>query len=1039
MTSYLRAALMALTLTGLTAAPAQAADLKVTTLSPSATSVKAGAQLQVKVKVTNQGKAKASRIRLVLSRDAKLGKGDITLKTLAIPKLKKGKSKTTTTTVRLPQATGAWRLLACAGVSKKVTCKATRLTLTRATPPPAPPPTPVPAPAPLPTAIPTPTPPPKPTPTATPEPTPGGPAGITDLTFTPITTADPVLVGPIQGMVTLTLRTTATNPTGKASVGFDVQLALSADAVLDDDDVWAGLARWVSVEPLAPGETRALTAEIEVPAADLDHVGTHVWQLLGRAYHWEDEDAMTAAIPPGQTTITWDPDMPPPEDHDGTAPDLVVSAISQLPFDVYPNTWAYTDISVTVTNQGNEGSGPTEVSYTWRPDAPAFHFYDNLPALAPGESATVVFRDAQWTEPFTEAPPALIACADRAWNNAWGWVTESNEANNCTSRPVQLLDGTLPPGPVAAPGDLVLPQTPAPIDLVATLTPEEDGVTDPTYWFSGEFGTPVTEDQTVQAAPGVSARFQAPQNFVLDNELTYAVEPVTLAADALPFTPLGAVKLLVPSLHPDEEVDDPIAESDLLTETPITVTFTLSGVPANEQVVFTADFDGSNVRLAPVRSGATAGVVTAQLDHFGIVGIASATDPQWAALTTAWPAAPAGNTDRQSEHQAGLLSQTARRATVKRTALRADPDFAGLLLDAYNTTVVPAFAAANGDLDLATDAIRAAFTWERHVQLLGLDETAPFEAMSASLKRKINHLIDRVSDRAEAACRNGGGVEEFRAILSLMRQRALMGMDTQRLWDALSSCNNIQIEFVHRWKLTDDAHDGVPFCTISNNPCGDGSYTKSRRLDEEGELRGTLLISLNTTIGVPGAGGNYAPLTWASFTRSSTEVARNGFSGSKPPADCTTTISGSPGDGSFFGAFPDGFSLSKTRNGPRTVRLNLRLFANSSATASLPGPRVNLTGGITCDNGDSSTVSPNSQTPAYAKPVKDPQLKPLSFGTLYHGTAILTGFGSTYSRFWHNRTTTNYVKATGPNTPGGPFEGSHTEEEWTELVIRPAP
>ena len=74
-----------------------------------------------------------------------------------------------------------------------------------------------------------------------------------------------------------------------------------------------------------------------------------------------------------------------------------------------------------------------------------------------------------------------------------------------------------------------------------------------------------------------------------------------------------------------------------------------------------------------------------------------------------------------------------------------DPWYEGPLLDMYNTAVVPAFAGADADLDLASDAIRAAFVWERHVQLLGLDEAAPFEAMSASLKRKINHLLDRVA------------------------------------------------------------------------------------------------------------------------------------------------------------------------------------------------------------------------------------------------------------------------------------------------------
>ncbi|HNN47556.1 MAG TPA: CARDB domain-containing protein, partial [Marmoricola sp.] len=879
----------------------------------------------------------------------------------------------------------------------------------------------------------------------------GGEATPDDLSFGAITPdpVGPILVGPGHPEY-LTPHLRVTNPTGSTSVPFFINVSLSEnDEFIDDEGGTMGTG--AHVDPIAPGASVDVDFNpIEIEEARPANAGTVNWYLAGAAKYFDGNDDHQRSLSATPVTLTWDPNLLPPEDHDGTAPDLVVSSVSQsAPFEVYPNETATTDLSVTVTNQGNQASDETEVSYTWRPNQPIFVFYGALPALAPGESTTVDFQGVQWTDPFTTSPPQLVACADRGLEKAWGSVTESNEANNCSSTPVLLADGTLPPAPVDAPGDLTLPQAPAPIDLSATLTPGDDGSGGVTYWLNPGSGPASNEDVTIQAGSGVSARFQAPQNFVLDDELHYAVEPVSLGADDLPFDVLGAARILVPSMLPDPEVEEPRAESDLLTEKPITMTFTLSGdsaVPVANQVVFTADADGSNVRFVPIQSGATATEVTAQLDHFGIVGIASATAEQRQALADAWPDAPNDDPDRQIEHAigyasqqqritaAGLVAPRARAAAAQSTDQEWYETVQGLLLDSYNSTVVPGFAAADNNLDLAPSAIRAALSWMRQAQLAGVADQDPFTAMSTSLDGKIRYLLRRAAEDAASKCQTQRGLAEYRTLLSRIRQLALMGIPTEDLSDALPSCSRIEVEYVHKWELSEDAHDGVMPCTVTPNPCGDGSYIKSRAVQESGELRGTVEIDFYG----PGSHIGHGPLNWQHFSQTSTVVTHEGFMQTKPASDCTRTTTGEPVDGSSFGAYPTDLTLSPTRNGPSAIRVNLRLFANAASVTSLPGPTVRISGSMSCDNGDTGPIDLTS-TPVYVKPINDPQLKPLATGSLLYGTAVLTGFGSTYTRFWHRKTVTPYVKATGPYTPGGYFDGSNSEEEWNQLTVRPAP
>ena len=189
----------------LQAAPAAAArpgpDLVVKAVSAPASGLSAG-QSGVKATVTvrNAGnrRARGTALALHLSRDAKLGGGDLRLSgRRAVKAIRPGRSLKLVARFAVPgsAAPGAWRLLACADGARKLrersernNCRASRSLTVRGAPaagPPTPaptsaefpgpreeqPPTPAPSPSPTPTATPGAT----PTPTVTPAPTPTGP------------------------------------------------------------------------------------------------------------------------------------------------------------------------------------------------------------------------------------------------------------------------------------------------------------------------------------------------------------------------------------------------------------------------------------------------------------------------------------------------------------------------------------------------------------------------------------------------------------------------------------------------------------------------------------------------------------------------------------------------------------------------------------------------------------------------------------------------------------------------------------------------
>lgn len=106
------------------AAAAKKPDLKVTSASPSTTLVVAGSPLTVSATVKNSGakKAGASTAGLWLSKDKVRSKHDVSLGTHRVAALPAGKHATFSKKITVPTGTaaGAWHVVVCADIKKKV-------------------------------------------------------------------------------------------------------------------------------------------------------------------------------------------------------------------------------------------------------------------------------------------------------------------------------------------------------------------------------------------------------------------------------------------------------------------------------------------------------------------------------------------------------------------------------------------------------------------------------------------------------------------------------------------------------------------------------------------------------------------------------------------------------------------------------------------------------------------------------------------------------------------------------------------------------
>lgn len=452
--------------------------------------------------------------------------------------------------------------------------------------------------------------------------------------------------------------------------------------------------------------------------------------------------------------------------------------------------------SVDVANVGTQDPGdrvhvtaailPTP---TWDPSVPEGSFdHVEYSTLDVGESRKAVF-DLSWDGPAPATPRYLVVCVDAVPESVQsGYIPleETTVADNCAAQELSFVDLDALLAPADGPSG-VFPHPPEPASV--TVTPAEEPA------FAAAFSWQQTADQTwnLTAGDGVQAQVTVPHGvFVEDFELTGT--PVTLTD--LPIeSVLGAFEL---------------APGDLLANAPLTVRFTLdSAANVADQVVFTADSDGSNFRLAPIVAnpggGYSATVLTAGLDHLGIVGIGTATPAQREALAEAWPAGD----DQQIELLTAVATQGMRRdalaggATARgaaRSMARAedwDAWFVARMTAWWNDKVLPAFnaAAAPNATELALyTAVNTFLPFERALQLAGVAEHPPWSTWSAEGHTRMFDAINRYADRVKARCQ-AGQVDAVPDMLNAMRMLQLWGMEAKsaELDTALPQCTRYRV------------------------------------------------------------------------------------------------------------------------------------------------------------------------------------------------------------------------------------------------------
>lgn len=298
-----------LLLTGLVAAPAQAAprpDLAAA-VGLAGTTVAPGATASVSVTTANKGKARAGKslTRLHLSPDPSWSKTDPvvgTVKTKALAPRKKLKAATTVT-VPAGTAPGTWYVVACADAARKVkeakegnNCRASAaLTVTV----PATPPAPTPSPAPQPPAPPLP-----PTPPPPPPPPPGDP----QFPMTP----DPITVDSTlqtdRAVSQFVYPHTTTVMTATAADGTTYELSLPPNALLGPTTITmtpvasvpglplsGGLVAGVQLEPHGLQLYDAATLVITSPdAGSLAQQSAFLFHEDGEDFHLYPPDAPEA-------------------------------------------------------------------------------------------------------------------------------------------------------------------------------------------------------------------------------------------------------------------------------------------------------------------------------------------------------------------------------------------------------------------------------------------------------------------------------------------------------------------------------------------------------------------------------------------------------------------------------------------------------------------------------------------------------------------------------------------------------------------------
>jgi hypothetical protein len=745
----------------------------------------------------------------------------------------------------------------------------------------------------------------------------------TDLAFTLTQdVAEPVAIG--DQPVTVPVNVHVTNQGADALAA---GLPLELQGKLGDPDIDVGWvappdvvqpARWgVTLPALAAGESADIATELLVPAyVSTRRASTHLWARVrepGAPDVLADSSVAARLVPT----------------YDGDAPDFAVDGASLVVPRFYARTGASDTrrVSFTVANLGGSDPGdPVDVGVQigttpqWDPAAPTQGGVA-LPRGLSGSARRTV--DLTWSGPPPTGPVYLVVCADTAPSAPAGdpasyWPhEEGSETNNCTSSPVAFVDLDAAPAPVAGyPGPLPTP------DPLAVSVTEEGGGT------SGTFGWQRTDDQmwTLDPTAGVHVTVTlGRQTFIED--LDVAATPVTITPDHAGNDPL-----------PFEQVIGALAltPGQAMAEKPFTVDFALDptvldGVTPSDLVAFAADPDGSDVRLLPLQPNADGGWapdrVRVPLTHFGVVGLATATPAQRAALAARVPS----DDDQQleadgagvslAERAAALAAaprpaaRTAGRAVPTAPAARADTDWVDQardrLVTRFNEVLVPAYDAAySGGLLEIDVSLQLSLEWLRAAQLITGGGDAVIDPLAENVDERVRDLLDRHADLVKQQCVQGGGFGALRAMLGEIRRLQLMGHEAKsaELSEALGACSSFQV-----------AYD-QSFGDENTNASLDGALTSRITLTAPpGGLAASGAVPSGT-----------APLDWTRYSATTTDTYDTLDDSGNVVGHCEVTTTDTAKSGSYMTFYVKDYGLTFLRGGGhRRLAVSMWLFGSS--------------------------------------------------------------------------------------------------------------
>ncbi|WP_300683348.1 CARDB domain-containing protein [Nocardioides sp.] len=513
------------------------------------------------------------------------------------------------------------------------------------------------------------------------------------------------------------------------------------------------------------------------------------------------------------------------------------------------------------------------------------------------------------------------ACADAALK-----VRERRESNNCrvsslavTARTPQ----TKPPVTPTPPAGLLATPAPMSVDVVTDATPPVTAI-----------ATPDTS-VTIPPLPAgtASVGFTVPGRAVVDRVRLQA-RPVTLPHH--PFTTLLGAALVTP---------------DVLTADSFDAQFVLPTSPdVGSLVAFTADAGGTDLRLAPLDIGRFPfrKRVFVRMLHGGIVGLATATPAQIAAVAKAWPS----EADQQVEAALALRLLDVWRATWSDTDVAAPrAAFSATARSAAATAVSPALAAVTPTTPYAAvvGADRLAQGWRTLVSDAYADDSAAIPAdlaePSAALANAQGAVIRGLAPRAQDGSCGGGapGPAQIRFVMGTAR--ALLHQGDTTLADQVlhgsglgETCSYLLTQVTQEWSIR----------TTGTSPG-----------EESGRLQSSPVPGTWSSSGwaMPSTG-----LSWTAY-------AASGLSQACQSGSYETGYG--PGAGSTVGVRFGSYGLTPLRGGGFTPPTALvRLYAgldDPGGTTTLPTRTVTHTGG--CDG----LPDTSSTEPITAPPLDDPE------------------------------------------------------------------